>query len=567
MTKQVVIYQDFSGGDEGRNRPTPVNSRRYKNPGSTYTAVSDTVTVFRGVNAWIYPNGAIGPRPAWVRLSTTGIPTGKSLRHANIQVGNLGTWIALAFSDGHVYTNISGGSATFVDRGTLPGDPYDSASSSDIVAYCVPGSTGGQVLSNGTYTALTNMPSLQLLEFYGERMVGLVNQLAQPPVLRFSAPRDFTTWDALDSVFVGPIGTGLGLYIQRDTLIVPKIDGSVWQYNGVVGFNDSLRQVDQGRIHPGIGLAKGAVVGTSVLYYVTGSEITAFTGAQTLPALRPDITPPASAGFAVRAQQNNVGSVRALSSDQHFIVIGTVDGSADATLRVPYMHHYHPDQGWSRHTVPITPYKLSSAFMSGFTSRDSGRAVAVDDGPEGTILLAVPSDLTVTYNDTVRLYLMQTLQEMPYIPSTVVLAFGQTNTAQFDGDTSLPPVADVLFGEWWTPESGEVTVRSILVDYSYDSDPAVATALSPAVPNKFTISVMATEPADGTAVTESAGIAFIPTGGTTIDASNDTVKRGRELFQFGEQGAGGGFRVHVSSWSGIVIHSFAVECDIENPRI
>jgi hypothetical protein len=86
------------------------------------------------------------------------------------------------------------------------------------------------------------------------------------------------------------------------------------------------------------------------------------------------------------------------------------------------------------------------------------------------------------------------------------------------------------------------------------------------VPNKFTISVMATEPADGTVVTESTGIAFVPTLGTTIDASNDTVKRGRELFQFGEQGAGGGFRIHLSAWSGIVIHSFVVGCDIESPR-
>ncbi len=567
MATQVVVYQDFSGGDEGRGRPAPVNARRYKNPGSTYTAVSDTVTGFRGSNAWVYPNGAIGPRPAFFPLVATGLPTGKSLRRLDYMIGEVGTWIAVAFADGTVYSTIAAGGNTFALRGTLPATPLDSDTSSDLVAYCTATGSGGMLTSNGTFTLLPNMPFGNNICFFGERLVVMQNAPQTPPVLRFSAPRDYTTWNVLDSVFVGLPSKGFGMYVQRDTLIIVKIDGTIWQYSGVVGINDTLRQVDQGRFHPIVNEADGAVVGTSVLYYVTGTEITAFTGAQALPALRPDILQPPTGTFAVRAQQNNVGMVIPLASDQQFIVLGTVDGSAEPTLKVPYMQSYHPERGWGRHTVPFTPYRISTAFLGGLTSRDSARSIAASRGIEGTVLLAVPSDvLGAPYNTTLRLYLLQTLQEMPYISPSVSLAYGVTSSAVVDGDTALPPVADVMFGEWWAPEAGEVTVRSVLVDYSYDSDAAITSALSPAVPNKFTISVMATEPADGTAVTESTGIAFVPTAGTTIDASNDTVKRGRELFQFGEQGAGGGFRIHVSAWSGIVIHSFVVECDIEGTR-
>lgn len=546
--RKTIVFNDFSGGDSGRNRPEPGDS-----------------TSYRGANTWVYPNGAIGPRPPLQLFTypTTGLPTGKSLRRFDAVVGQTGLWYSFAFSDGTVYSTIPPSGAT-ASRGTLAGAPRDSAGSSDAVAYVSPAGAGGIIYSDGTFVNLTAMPTGYLVEWYGERMVVLNNPAKASPVLRFSDPdtAGFNVWDAADSQNVGPIGVGQALYILRDALVIPKLDGTVWSFQGVIGFNETLRQIDKGRIHAIPAWAEGATAGSSIVFYTTGTTVTAFTGAQVLEILRPDFVP--VSGFVSGFNQNNQGWVAPLTEEQSFLVVGTLDGSSVATNKTIWMQSYSQKNGWNRHLVPVTTYSISAAFLDSFTSTDNARGVLVSSNTvEGFSFIAVPSD--VAGNTTVRVYIFNALQERPYLPPGLSLVYTVSSVTLKDADSALPVVASCSFAEWWSPDGSEVTVRSVQVDYTYDVDAAIASNLSPAVPNRFDISVEATEPMDGTTVQESTAIAFVPTAGTAIDGS--TLRRGRELFQFGDQGGAGGFRIKLADWRGITIHRITATVDLSEPRI
>lgn len=559
-----VIFEDWSGGDEGRSRPQASTPLIYRG----MAVFSSTPTTYRGTNTWLYPAG-IGPRPPIVSAGTpTGLPTGKRLRMFNFMRGQNFLWLAFAFSDGTVYSNNAGGGALSL-RGTLGGFPNDSVKTSDVVYYCVESGAGGLVQADGTFTTLTDEPPAQRIEVFRSRLVVMYNVLGQPPTIRLSgnatAITDPTIWDATNSQFIGPAGLGMELYVLRDTLIIPKFDGTIWQYAGEIGFNDTLRQIDQGRVHPYVGVAEGDVVGGSVLYYVTGNQMAAFTGAQVVTAPRPDLPAP-PAGFTARAQDANVGKVVQLAEDQHFLVLGTYDSDGDVTCHVPWMQSYSPERGWNRHTVPFTPYKISQAALTSpsGTSIDSARGVLVDDVIDGVVAIVVPSDDQMGTNDTVRVYLMNTLQEQPYQDRPVPWEL-TSNTDFRDGDSGAAVTADYQSSDWWVANGGQVVVRSVLVDYTYNSNPAIASSVSS--PNHFDISIMATEPEDGTAVSESTAISFTPTLATAIDVPNDPyLKRGRELFQFGDQGPGGGFRIHLANWRGIIVKRMTVVVDITDRR-
>ncbi|MGH3849387.1 MAG: hypothetical protein ACRDRT_06755, partial [Pseudonocardiaceae bacterium] len=413
----------------------------------------------------------------------------------------------------------------------------------------------------GTFTSIATMPAGALIIEYGQQIVIL--QISSPPTLRWSFLNDGTIWPASYSVFVGSGTLGTGLYVQQDTLVVCKINGEVWVFTGVLGVSETLRRVDAGLVHPLQGLAKGAVVGSSVLYWTTGKDISAFTGAQSKMLTRPDIVP--VSGFNTEPFRNNVGHILPLEEDNKFFIFGTVDGKVDDTERKPWATSFSPSQGWNRHTIPVTTYNLSSDYMGGFTSKDNANAIRSTVSLEGLAIIFVPSDSVGGNNTTIRSYVLNSRLETPYLAVGEVLAANISGLTNKDADTVLPVVSTLRTGEWWAPESSEVTVRSVMVDYSYDSDFRLTAEFGATVFNRFDISVEALQPADGTAVSQSTAIAFVPTAGTAIDGG--TMKRGRELFQFSGQGAGGGFRVLLNDWRGIMIHRITVHADVSEARV
>lgn len=552
--RKTIVLDDFSGGDSGRTRPDPNDLKSY-----------------RGTNTWLYPSG-IGPRPPLVKdtgLYTNGLPTGKRLRTFNIMRGQNYIWTAYSFSDGTIYSNDAAVTVPTAQtlQGTLGGFPNDSAKTSDVVYFCVETGAGGMVDSAGTFTSLPNMPVAQRIETFGARVVVMYNIITTPPTIRFSNAADPTTWDVVDSQFIGPAGLGMNLYVMRDALIIPKFDGTIWQFTGVIGLNEITRQIDVGRTHPYVGVADGAIVGGSMLYYVSGNRIVAFTGAQLLVVPRPDLAPPTAAGYTVKSQMAHTGRIISLGEDQHYMVLGTFDKDSDALTHVPWMQTYSPERGWNRHALPLTEYKLSTDAITSpsGTSLDSARTILADDLIDGIVAIVVPSDSTGGTNGTIRFYLFNSTQEMPYLTTPQPWEIASA-TNHRDGDTSAAVSASVQFAEWWSPDGSEVTVRSVQMDYTYDTDGTIVSSVS--TPNTLTMSVLSTEPMDGTTVAESSAVTFVPTAGTAIDVPQDTtLKRGRELFQFGDQGAAGGFRIKIANWSGIVIRRLTITVDLGEPRV
>ncbi len=551
--KGTVTLEDFSGGDVGRQRPVPGDLKRY-----------------RGLNTWVYPNGAIGPRPPWFAKTFTGLPTGKTMVRFDASRGPTGIWYAWAFSDGTVYST-TGGSTTAALRGTFltedtmtTGHPVGSNVLPNTVTYVTDtDGTGGRIRYNGNWEPLYSQPAGAAITAFVEQTVVLVNPANGTPYLRFSAPRDPTDWPLENSVFVGSTGVAHGLYIQKDALVIPRTAvGEVFVFTGVLGFNETLRRLDVG-VAPALPqLANGAVISTSLLIYTTGRTISVFTGAQLLQQPRPDI--PVVALYDTDPQYDHQGQVVGLDDDERFLIVGTVDQVADAKIKKVWAQSYSPSSGWHRHLIPVTPWSVSVGALGATSSKDAARAFMVTpQGASGMVSGCTMSDAST--GSTLKVYETFLRQESPYLPPGKVLTQGVQTLSALDADSGLPVVAEWTSAEVWGKDGEELTVRSVLVDYSYDTDARIQTSLGSAVPNRFDISVETVQPARGTAPVSSTAVAFVPSAGTTIDGG--TVKRGRDLFQFGDQGSGGGFRIKLADWRGILVHRLTVTYDVTEARV
>lgn len=545
MTRAVIPYQDFSGGDSGRERP----------------AVGD-LTRYRGINTWLYPNGAIAPRPAWSVIGITGLPTGKTLRTFTTTVGGGSVWYAFSFSDGTVYTTTNSAPLTAALRGTLGNDPSDALAVGESVIFISnAGTGGGKVDKSGAYVAVT-APQADLLVQHGSQTVA-VNQ--QTSILYWSAPDDPTSWPAANAVIVGDAIIATGLYVQRNTILVLKLNGDMWMFTGTLGVNEVLRKVDNILAHPLAGRAKGAVVGGSSLVYTAGSKMVIWTGAQPKAVMRPDLI--ATTGFDSSPKTDNVGAITCNGEPNQFVVAGTMDSTSSPTTRRPWMQTFSPDRGWGRHTLPVSDYVISASALggTGVTSTDSSKGIRLGTHVAGTLVACFPSD--AAGQSTISVLNLLPRLETPYTVSVPMQwGGGSPATAITDAATGLPVVASIQSAEFWAPEGQEATVRSLIVDYSWDSDSAIQAAMGSAVPHRFDITVEALERQDGSSQ-DSTSIAFVPTSGTSYAIDGGSIRRGRKVFSFGDQGAGGGFRWKLADWRGIMIHSVQAVVDLTPARI
>lgn len=531
-----VEFSDFSGGDSGRERP-----------------LANDLTRYRGINTWRYPNGALGPRPPWITIPYTGLPTGKTLRTFTTAVDVAGSWLAWTFSDGTVYTTVPGSTVAAL-RGTLGNDPTDAMSNGDAIYFIsINGTGGGKVDKAGAFTAITT-PIAELITQKGSQTIALRQSDSK---LFWSDPDDPTTWPAANVVFVGNRTPATGVYIQRDTIVVTKINGEIWLFTGTLGVNEVLRQVDIGLIHPYAAHAKGAIAGNSVLYYTTGSKMTAFTGGQLKTLSRPDM--PETALYNSSPKTDNVGSVVSSGEPNQFVVLGTMDLTATPTTRKAWFHSFSPEQGWNRHVAPIAPYTISAAAIGGLTSADSAKAIRTSLHLNGTVVICRPSDASgVT---TVKTYFFIPRLETPYNVS-VPMQWGSV-TALADGDLSTPVVASMQSGESWTPEGRDTHVRALIIDYSYDADANIPLGLGAEIPHKVDVVVEALQRESG-ASQASAAQTLTASGGNSIDGG--TMYRARATLRFGDQGPGPGFRFKLSDWRGILIHRVIAAVDVSEAR-
>lgn len=529
---ELVQFSDFSGGDEGRSRPSKYDP-----------------TKFRATNAWVYPSGGLGPRPPAQKLAITGLPQ-KKLNVFIVMRGGGDFYYVFAFSDGTIYRAPSAtGAAALVGTATNP--PCAAATSGDYVFFCSASGTGSYITTSGGLTEAA-IPQAQYITFFGARLV-----VSDPlvGVMRVSAVSDYLTWPAANAIAVGNTNEAVvGLYVQRNTLVLPKRYGSVWVLRGVPTVNETLRQEDQTLPHHLIWRATGGVVGQSNLWYCVNRHMVRFTGAQAFLEERPDV--PTKTGYDVFPWSDNVGAVLPLSDDDEFLVVGTMDKTGSAATRQVWFHARRPQDAWTRHILATDEFIVNGSTLSGLTtSAWTGEFVKVDYFLPGTALICTGSDTSGLGGRAPRVYALNSQQEHPYLPVGSQIGPLVTSATLNDGDTSLPVIAEARTAEHWDQEGRQLTVTEIVVDYSYNPNLTPASTY-----NKFDLTVEALQSPGSTTVNASTSITFTPSGsGSTPDGS--PLVRAEQRFGVGNQGSGLGFRVRFADWRGIVVHRIAVFVD------
>ena len=538
MPTELVQFDDWSGGDEGRHRPVKSDPRK-----------------IRGTNAWTYPSGGLGPRPPFQKVSITGLPQAKlNVFHLmRPSTGGVSTRYFFGFSDGKVYMVPSGTNvATLV--GTMTNPPVDAVTIGDYVYFVSNTGHGAKCSAAGVLSGVSAMPAGDAIEQLGDRTV--ITNAADGGVvhgkIRVSAAANPDEWPAANEIRIGAQNQMImGVYVQRNTLVLPKFDGGLWVMRGVPTVNEVLRQEDLTALHTLPRRARGAVCGQSNLWYCSDRDMVKFTGAQAVLEPRPDI--PVTAGYNVSIWSNNVGAVAPLVDDDEFVMVGTVDQTADTNTKLAWVQIHRPQDGWTRHVPQIGPFRVTYPTE---VSTDNSTGVQVAKiSPGGIMFLCSGSDTSANSGRAPQVYVFNSRQEYPHIPVGDVNSWAATSLTLNDGDSSAPVVADVRMAEHWDDEGRQLTVTSVVVDYSYNPN---ITPLS--TYNRFDISVEALQnPGSSTVVTSSVQ-SFVPTGsGSTPDGS--PIIRGQERFGFGDQGAGMGFRIRFSDWRGIVIHRVTVFVD------
>lgn len=535
MAQDIVVFKDFSGGDPGRTRP------------------DQNGDTFRGLNVWKYGNG-IGPRPPFQAMGITGLPVGKLATFNVLKVSILSTNLVFAYdaSPSPVWwcRRVAGNGAFFA--GNLTNKPVKGINSGPDIHWVSPAGPGGTVDIDGTLFAQTAaMPSGVDIVVYGEvEAIGRHLVDIHEAKLLWSTIQDPYAWPAANTFDVGLGKTIQAMYVQRNTLVLLMRDGTIWTVTGVLGVNETLRVTEQTIPHAAGGEATGAVVNGASLFYCSGMHVVQFTGAKAELIPRPDL--PAPTGFLTKPWAANPGHVLPLPGDDDFLLVGTLDKDASPTSKTIWAQAYR-DGAWTRHHIPVTEYVNSA--------ESAKTAVAVRTCPEyvGDLLYVVTSSSTASP----KVYQLDARQQFPHKP------IGTPGSSTFDdpvswtlndADSAAPTVADVAF-EQWHPEGAQVTVRSVLVDYSYDPAHVPFSTYS-----KFDISAEALQNQGSATTRRSAIQTFTPlASGSTPDG--EPLVRGQARFQMGEQGSGVGFRIRLDDWRGILVHRISVIVDEAPVRV
>lgn len=550
MANEAIVLRDFSGGDEGRQRP----------------ARNDT-TKFRATNAWVYPSGGIGPRPPFQYFPISGLPQQK-LNTFNVTRPNVTaaytsppapfhpqTYMFFGFADSSIYkSHATSGSAS--SAGTLDSQPVGSTVDGETVYYTVETGSGASITDNDALTEIPAMPNGHYITRWGARLVVAV-ALASGGAVAVSERDDPTTWN--DNIRVGSASVILGLYVQRNTLVIPKFDGDIWVMRGTPTVNETLRQEDQSAPHGFAWRAPGAVAGQSNVWYCADRGMVKFTGAQAILGDRPDL--PLISGYSLYPWSANLGTVIPLQEDDEFLLVGTADKTSSGNVKQVWVQAHRPQlDGWTRHTLPTNEFTVVAGanFTGAVYSSESSEAIRGAQLSAGVAAIVTGSDTSGNGGRAPRVYVINSRQEYPHVPVGTISPPSIGSYTLLDGDTSLPVVADFRTAEYWDPKGRQLRVTDVAVDYSYNPN------ITPlATYNKFDLTVEAMQDTNSAVVLASTSQTFTPSGsGSTPDGS--PIIRGQQRFGVGDQGAGLGFRVRLADWRGIVVHGFTIYVQSED---
>lgn len=129
-----------------------------------------------------------------------------------------------------------------------------------------------------------------------------------------------------------------------------------------------------------------------------------------------------------------------------------------------------------------------------------------------------------------------------------------------DGDTGATVKADFRTADYWDPEGQEIYVDGIFLDYAYSPNGSQSTNQT------VTVEIESLQLTEEAAPRAGGSVTFTPPTGTPSEPGSQIV-RGRVRLPVRSVGAGGGFRVHLSNWKGITIRRITADVRLTAARI
>lgn len=437
----MVIYDDFSGGDWGM-------------VGAQHAARNQ----FGARNVMVYADGAVGPRPGMRPFAITGVPGNSTPLSMGRRPGTSQVW--WTFNDGldtrafkFDTTTLTPAAvqvgANFASVKQVMGQSYDESNAAKSYAATDDGVMELNFGAN-TFTKLAGSPACVGLTIYGDRMV-----TAKSNIIRYSAPANFASWPASNTITVG-FSKIAGLYSLRGELVIIKDDYSIWVLTGVPGVNEYLREVVPRND------------GFSDTFQFMFADVERLSRLWTVSPSREsprNVVPSVFSGSSIRdeaTQELQAGTpalaiVQSLQTDGSVVMIGAVTApsetpNVDAFEASNILIRYNGV--WTRHQVDWT---------AGLTSPDLFRTPlnAIHVG-EGRVIVFVKG---ATSAAGWVAYSFQASWDRP----AVVLDdyFGIISVA--DPGLAVPLVGSMNLPEQWWPGGEDYAIHEVLVDASvYD---------------------------------------------------------------------------------------------------
>lgn len=532
--RRVVEHKDFSGGDWGKRQAWNAKPNQ-----------------FSALNMMVYSTGELGVRPGIQDITPTNVSAGQlSWGMTNA----IGTGQYFYGQDTHMYLATAyRGQTVTQEAGVFTGHPsnlwYANVGSA---IYIMSDTQGVYSLITGTLTQLNAATGIGLA-FFGDRLVtgmftGTTSQLRYNGLT--AGVSDLTSWPATNVIPVGDKNERISnLWLQRGHLDVIKQTNGIFTVTGQLGVNEVLR-----RAVNAIGPSSGAV-GSSCLtendtvWYVAESNHkipVRFDGSNTT-YYEDQLIPNQRQGLI------NMTSFAISDPDGVAITTGTdtsLSQPAYDTTKLMLFNH----GVWTQHELPDLGNNTELTCTVGTSLFDPG--VDVLNLPESTPRNIHQVPVLVLANGTStspKMYSLMLDLDRPgydYPNDANHISFdaelpGDVSTAQVTGRVSFPEVH--------LSDASDCMVKGVIVDFRSWNTLGTLT-------NHFDLEVDCLRLYDAVSPRASLTAAWDESG--AMSSTGGTLKR--QVFMFGDQGAGNGYQLNFNNVRGIAFQRIQVILEASN---
>lgn len=530
MSKQVIEYSNFSGGEYGL-------IEAWRAPKNSFTAT----------NMLVYKTGELGVRPGLRDVTPSGVVAGLVWGMGPIP-RLTGDFLWYGQSDKVRKFNANStpsGHATFATSitGGAPTDPSEVGRYQTGFTFYIVMQTGGGLYScdGTTLTKLSGTPSSNMVGLYGDRLV-----IAQPnDTLRYNGVTagvsDFTSWPAANIIPVGDDTPLTGIHPQRDHLSLLKAVGGNYVVSGNLGVNEVLRQanfLNGAEIQQNSALAYDE----RVWFMSPDTDFPTWWNGSTTESLW-HLSMPFNDGASTHIEPMRVVDVGGL------IVIGGLDFGA--STRTGWTLVYS-NGVWTKHHFDARFDILGSSHADAYASDPALGIDGTHSHEAGFYVMCDNGDSTTNQATHVPVfYGWSPLLDRPgsetLLSSTVPERAGDNSSAQVSGDVTFP--------EYHDPDGNEFLVKSVEVDFR-------AWNTGGSLTNHFDLTVDALRTFDNSSPIVSSKLSWDEAG--AISSTGGTIKR--QVFSFGDQGYGNAYQLHFTNCRGIAFQRIHVVLSLRPAR-